>query len=88
MPLAPVLVRLLADPVDHGPLAIIGDTVLYNPRLRRGYPVVDGIPVLIADRATAATDAEHGRYLDSALGWTGLSATDPSATGGDERAAK
>jgi uncharacterized protein len=74
MPLAPALVRVLADPVDHGPLAIVGDTILYNPRLRRAYPVVDGIPVLIADRARSASGAEHGRYIDAALGWTGPSA--------------
>jgi uncharacterized protein len=75
MPLAAALVRLLADPADHGPLAIVGDTVLYNPRLRRAYPVVDGIPVLIADLAASASEADHGRYVDAILGWTGPSAT-------------
>jgi uncharacterized protein len=81
MPLATVLVRLLADPADHGPLAIVGDTVLYNPRLRRTYPVVDGIPGLIADKATTATDADHERYLAASLGWTGPSSTDPVQAG-------
>ncbi len=74
--LAPELTQLLADPVDHGPLAIVGDTLLYNPRLRRAYPAVDGIPVLIADRATPASDAGHDRYLGAIRGWTGP--TDPA----------
>jgi len=71
MALAPALARILADPVDHGPLAIVGDTILYNPRLRRAYPVIDGIPALIADQATAAGDADHDRYVAAANGWTG-----------------
>jgi uncharacterized protein YbaR (Trm112 family) len=70
MPLAPALAQLLADPADHGPLAIVGDTILYNPRLRQAYPVVDGIPQLIAGKATPASDADHDRYLAAAAGWT------------------
>ena len=70
MSLPPVLLQLLADPVDHGPLAVVGDTVLYNPRLRRVYPVIDGIPALIAEKATPASDADHDRYA-AAVGWTG-----------------
>jgi hydroxyethylthiazole kinase len=70
MPLASALVQLLADPIDHGPLAIVGDTILYNPRLRHAYPVADGIPQLIADKAAPASDADHDRYLAAATGWT------------------
>jgi hydroxyethylthiazole kinase len=65
------LVAILACPVDHGPLAIIDDTILYNPRLRRSYPVVDGIPVLLAGEAADVTDADHKRFTALASGWTG-----------------
>ena len=40
MPLDPLLVEVLACPVDKGPLLWFADEdVLYNPRLRRSYVV-------------------------------------------------
>ncbi len=36
---------------------------MYNPRLRRGYPVRDGIPVMLADQGEAATDEQHRNLL-------------------------
>jgi uncharacterized protein YbaR (Trm112 family) len=62
------LLNILVCPEDRGPLLLIGnDELLYNPRLRRGYRIEDGIPVLLVDEAVAVTDdAEHERLLGSA----------------------
>ena len=61
------LLIILVCPEDRGPLLLIGDELLYNPRLRRGYRIEDGIPVLLVDEAVAVTDdAEHQRLLDRA----------------------
>ncbi|MFI6421009.1 Trm112 family protein [Streptomyces sp. NPDC050842] len=42
------LLKILACPLDKGPL-ILDELrgALYNPRLRRRYPIVDGIPQLL-----------------------------------------
>ncbi len=61
------LLKILVCPDDRGPLLLIGDEYLYNPRLRRAYPIADGIPVLLIDEAVAVTDdAEHQRMLERA----------------------
>ncbi|MBD0322026.1 MAG: Trm112 family protein [Aldersonia sp.] len=62
------LLNLLACPQDKGPLLLVepadGEPLLYNPRLRRAYPIENGIPVLLIDEARDVTDdAEHERYL-------------------------
>ncbi|MEU7767822.1 Trm112 family protein [Nocardia sp. NPDC049190] len=60
------LLSLLACPQDKGPLQLVhaadGSTLLYNPRLRRAYPVEGGIPVLLIDEARDVTDAEHDAF--------------------------
>jgi uncharacterized protein len=61
------LLDILVCPQDRGPLLLVGDEFLYNPRLRRAYRIEDGIPVLLVDEAVAVTDdAEHQRLLDRA----------------------
>ncbi|MBY6367857.1 Trm112 family protein [Rhodococcoides corynebacterioides] len=50
---------ILACPQDKGPLLLIQDELLYNPRLRRIYPIENGIPVLLVDDARDATDEQH-----------------------------
>lgn len=61
------LLDILVCPEDHGPLDYVPGECLYNPRLRRAYPIVDGIPVLLVDEAVAvADDAEHARLLNAA----------------------
>ena len=38
--------------IDKGPLLWFEDEdILYNPRLRKSYAVVDGVPVLLVDEA-------------------------------------
>lgn len=60
MPVIQALLELLACPVDKGPLLYDEETdALYNPRLRRRYPVVDGIPHLLADHAEAIDGPGH-----------------------------
>ncbi|MBF6245817.1 MULTISPECIES: Trm112 family protein [Nocardia] len=65
--LDPTLLSLLACPEDKGPLSLVrdaeGNSVLYNPRLRRAYPVDNGIPVLLVDEARAVGDAEHEAFI-------------------------
>jgi uncharacterized protein YbaR (Trm112 family) len=66
------LLDILVCPQDRGPLLLIDDAFLYNPRLRRAYRVEDGIPVLLIDEAVDVTgDAEHQRMLDRASGESG-----------------
>lgn len=66
------LLDILVCPQDRGPLLLVGDDYLYNPRLRRAYRIDDGIPVLLVDEAVDITDdAEHQRMLDRASGEAG-----------------
>ena len=58
------LLDILACPTDKGPLYYLADeAVLYNPRLRRSYPVRDDIPVMLPDEAIAADEHEHERLM-------------------------
>jgi uncharacterized protein len=67
MSLDPLLLDVLACPVDKGPLLWFEDEdVLYNPRLKRSYAVVDGVPVLLVDEAVSVGDAEHERLMGKA----------------------
>ena len=67
MVLDPKLLEILACPQDKGPLFyFVEESVLYNPRLRRIYRVVDDIPVMLIDEAEDADDAEHTRLVDKA----------------------
>ena len=64
MGLDPVLLSVLACPQDKGPLWWIEDEgILYNPRLRRAYKVVDGIPVMLTDEAGIVDAADHDRLM-------------------------
>ena len=66
------LLSILVCPQDRGPLLLVDDELLYNPRLRRAYRIEDGIPVLLVDEAIAVTDdVEHQRLLDRASGESG-----------------
>ena len=60
------LLSILACPVDKGPLLLIEGELLYNPRLRRAYPIENEIPVLLADDAREVDDAEHESILSRA----------------------
>jgi len=64
MPLDPLLIELLACPEDKGPLFFFDDEdLLYNPRLRRAYKVVDSIPVMLIDESTLVEESEHQRLM-------------------------
>ncbi|ULE32548.1 Trm112 family protein [Mycobacterium sp. IDR2000157661] len=66
------LLEILVCPQDRGPLLLVEDEYLYNPRLRRAYRIDGGIPVLLIDEAVAVTDdGEHQRMLDLASGQVG-----------------
>ena len=57
------LLRILVCPADRGPLLLVDDELLYNPRLRRAYRIEDGIPVLLIDEAVEVSDREHARLM-------------------------
>ncbi|MGW0759365.1 Trm112 family protein [Streptomyces sp. NPDC002814] len=60
------LLQILACPLDKGPLHLFtadDEEVLYNPRLRRRYPIVDGIPQLLPSSGEQVTDDEHEELL-------------------------
>ena len=62
------LLRILACPLDKGPLRLLAaddedGEALYNPRLRRRYPVVDGIPQLLPSSGEEVPEEEHERLL-------------------------
>ncbi len=63
------LLEILVCPIDkRGLLYFRDEAVLYNPRLRRSYPIENGIPVLLAQQAAAVADDEHARLLERARG--------------------
>ncbi|MFJ8080975.1 Trm112 family protein [Streptomyces sp. NPDC096205] len=57
------LLKILACPLDKGPLHLLADDALYNPRLRRRYPIVDGIPQLLPSSGEQLGDDEHEDFL-------------------------
>ncbi|MFD9906641.1 Trm112 family protein [Streptomyces sp. NPDC059063] len=74
------LLKILACPLDKGPLTLlppdesavaepvtdeplVPEQALYNPRLRRRYPIVDGIPQLLPSSGEQLTEDEHERLL-------------------------
>jgi len=62
MALAPELLAVLACPQDKGPLLyFVDEGFLYNPRLKRKYPITNDIPNFLDDAATVADDAEAAR---------------------------
>jgi uncharacterized protein YbaR (Trm112 family) len=64
------LLRILACPLDKGPLHLLApdertaDEALYNPRLHRRYPIVDGIPQLLPSSGEQVSDEEHEALLE------------------------
>ena len=75
MSLSPALLSILACPEDKGPLYYVeADAVLYNPRLGRTYPIVEGIPVMLIEEATTPDDAGR-QALDARVAELGLTLT-------------
>ena len=67
MSLDPLLLEVAACPADRGPLLWFEDEdVLYNPRLKKSYAVVHGVPVLLIDEAVDVGEAEHERLMAKA----------------------
>lgn len=86
MPLDPLLVEVLACPVDKGPLLWFADEdLLYNARLHKSYAVRDGIPILLVDESTDVSDAEHERLTaKAAAGQVPETGRRGAGGGGDE----
>lgn len=80
MSLDPLLLDVLACPEDKGPLLWFEDEdILYNPRLRKSYAVVDGVPVLLVDEAVVVGETEHERLMAKAE-TNNVRATGPTST--------
>lgn len=61
------LLALLACPLDKGPLLLLsGGEALYNPRLHRRYPIVDGIPQLLPSSGEQVAEDRHEQLLKQA----------------------
>ncbi|MFI8216539.1 Trm112 family protein [Streptomyces sp. NPDC085932] len=62
------LLTILACPLDKGPLHLLPEEAgreeaLYNPRLHRRYPIVDGIPQLLPSSGEQVPDDVHEDLL-------------------------
>ncbi len=62
------LLKILACPLDKGPLHLVPEgtgtgEALYNPRLHRRYPIVDGIPQLLPSSGEQVGEEEHEELL-------------------------
>lgn len=58
------LLEILACPEDKGPLWYVeSEQILYNPRLKRAYRVVDGIPVMLIGESQSVGDDDHQRLM-------------------------
>lgn len=69
MALDPTLLEIIVCPEDKGELVYLeAEQVLFNPRLRRTYPVRDDIPVLLIEEAAGLADAEFDRLSALAAG--------------------
>jgi uncharacterized protein len=78
MSLDPLLLDVLACPVDKGPLLWFEDEdILYNPRLKKSYRVEDGVPVMLVDEAADVSEPEHDRLMAKA-DKDGVRATGPA----------
>lgn len=53
------LLKILACPLDKGPLILDETGGLYNPRLHRRYPIIDGIPQLLPSSGEYVVEQEH-----------------------------
>lgn len=58
------ILKILACPLDKGPLTLLQpEEVLYNPRLRRRYPILDGVPQLLPASGEQVSEEEHEQLL-------------------------
>jgi uncharacterized protein YbaR (Trm112 family) len=61
------LLEILACPEDKGPLLYFeSEDTLYNPRLKRRYRIIDGIPVLLVEESETVSEDEHARLMAKA----------------------
>lgn len=64
MSLDVALLDILVCPQDKGSLLYFeAEGCLYNPRTRRRYDVVDGIPVMLVEESTVLDEAGHERLV-------------------------
>jgi len=60
MTIDPSLLSILACPEDKGPLWFIeSESLMYNPRTKRSFPVIDGIPVMLLEESRIVSDEDH-----------------------------
>ncbi len=70
------LVKILACPEDQGPLLYSQqDALFYNPRLKKQYKIVDGIPVMLPEEAVTLTQEAHDKLMSRIETQEGTSST-------------
>ncbi|MGV9313906.1 Trm112 family protein [Streptomyces sp. NPDC003691] len=90
------LLAILVCPLDKGPLLLVNSTApssttapsdgdaLYNPRLRRLYPIVNRVPQLRPASGMPVSDEDHAR-LTGPAGPTGPNDSAPTSGSGSRR---
>ncbi|MFN8015367.1 MAG: Trm112 family protein [Acidimicrobiia bacterium] len=54
------LLDILVCPIDHKELLYFeNEQILYNPRLKKKYEIVNSIPVLLIEKAIDVDEASH-----------------------------
>lgn len=72
------LLSILACPEDKGPLWFIeSESLLYNPRTKRSFPVINDIPVMLLEESSIVSDVEHAR-LQGLIDSQGIKPTFPA----------
>lgn len=73
MPISEVLIALIVCPEDKGEMWYVsGESILYNPRIRRKYKIEGNIPVLLIDESVIVDELEHVRISELEYQVTGL----------------
>lgn len=66
------LLDILVCPIDHQTLAYVPEfQLLYNPRLKKAYPIRNSIPVMLEEDSIDVTEDQDAQYIDKATRYTG-----------------
>ena len=67
-PLDPELLAIMVCPLSHAPLVQDGDTLVStDPKTRRRYLIVDGIPNMLIDESEELSESEWKQIMDRLL---------------------
>lgn len=70
--LSTTLLDKLVCPIDHQTLAYVPSaSVLYNPRLKKSFPITQSIPIMLIEESSDVDDHTHVQYLNDVTRYTG-----------------